>query len=311
MSKIEKALQKARSERGTQIVVSPHGNAGRQIVPVEPTVVAPAHEPRVDATRQIARMREPQLRNKTDLEQSGIIHPEMQDTNAIKAFREIRTRIIQKTGGRNCTVLVTAIGAQSGASLVTLNLGVAFAFDAGKTAMIIDCNLRQPSLHKLVAAQSHKGIKDYIGDPEIDVGEIIHSVGIPRLRVVPAGENRGSSMEYFTSARMRQLLIDLKQRFHDRYILLDAPPMSQSADMQILTEMCDFVLLVVPYGKVTETQIARAVKSISEQKFLGVVFNNDPRLPRLDWKGIVRTSPLYRGTAALLAVFGKKRRRNA
>lgn len=311
MSKIEKALQKARGERGTQMVARSPGSEGRQVVPVGSPTVASVHEPRADTAWQIARMREPEIRNKTDLEQSGIIHPEMQDTSVIKAFREIRTRIVKKTGGRNCTVLVTAIGGQSGTSMVTVNLGVAFAFDAGKTAMLIDCNLRHPSLHKLIAVKNRRGIQDFLANPEIDLGEIIHPVGIPRLRVMPAGENKGSSMEYFTSARMRQLLGDLKQRYHDRYVFLDAPPMSQSADMQILTELCDYVLLVVPYGKVTETQIARAVKSVSEQKLLGVVFNNDPRLPHLDWLGIVRTSLLYRMTALLLAAVGIKWRRNA
>lgn len=316
MSKIEKALEKARGSRGRQIVERTGGVDSRAIVPISDGSMASSNErqehgKQEDGSRQIAQMREPKLRSKNDLEQSGIIHPEMQETGAVKAFREIRTKIIQKTGGRNCTVVVTSVNAGGGTSLVALNLGVAFAFDAGKTALVIDCNLRKPSLHKFLAAQNYKGIKDYLEDPEVEVGEIIYPAGIQRLRVMPAGKSREASMDYFTSIRMQKLMERIKQRYADRYIILDAPPMNQSADVQILMDMCDYVLLVVPYGKVTETQIANSVKLINQKKLLGVVFNGEPHLPHINWREVVTTSPLYLKLVSTLAVVTNKWRKKA
>jgi capsular exopolysaccharide synthesis family protein len=310
MSKIEKALQKARGERNLRIVVRSADAEGRQLAPVREGALVSLPEQRAGACQQIALMHEPELRSKGDLEQYGIIYPEMPETGAVKAFREIRTKIVQKTGGRNCTVVVTSVGGQSGTGLVALNLGVAFAFDAGKTALAIDCNLRNPSFHRFLSMQSYKGIKDFLEDPEMDVGEIICPVGIPRLRVIPAGGNAEIPIEYFTSARMAQLIDNIKQRYLERYIILDAPPMSQSADVQILMEMCDYVLLVVPYGRVTEAQIARCVEAINPQKLLGAMFNDAPRLPQLNWREIVTTSPLYlKGASALAAAKNKWRRK--
>ncbi len=309
MSKIEKALQKARGSREKQIVVRPDDHDGRQVVPVGDGAMVASHEKREEGSRQITLMRESGLRNKKDLEQSGIIYPEMQETGVVKAFRELRTRILQKTGGKNCTVVVTSVDGRSGVSLVSLNLGVAFAFDAGKTALVIDCNLRNPSLHKLLSVQNSKGIKNYIEDSNVDVGEIIHSVGIQRLRVIPAGINCDTSMDFFTSVRMQQMMGRIKQRYLDRYIILDSPPISQSADVQILMDMCDYVLLVVPYGKVTEAQIANSVKLISHQKLLGVVFNDEPQLPYLNWREIMTTSPLYLKVASALAALTRKWRK--
>lgn len=280
MSKIEKALHRARGERSLQIVSRSGEGAARQL-PAVPAGEAPSPEHRANATREIALMQEPQLRSKTALDQERIIYPEMEEAGPVKAFREIRTKIVQRCGGRNCTIVVTSLNAGSGTSFVAFNLGVAFAFDAGKTALVMDCNLHHPSFHRFVSDEKFRGITDYLEHPEMDVADIIYPVGIPRLRVVPAGGNREVPVEYFTSVRMQQLMQVVKTRYPERYVILDSPPMSQSADLQILMDMCDYVILVVPYGKVTESQLADAAKTIGEKRLLGIVFNGEPRPPAL------------------------------
>jgi exopolysaccharide/PEP-CTERM locus tyrosine autokinase len=243
---------------------------------------------RADVCQEIALMREGALRARQELDTQGIIYPEMPENGLVKAFRDLRTRILQRTQGRNCTIVVTSLTAQSGTSFVAMNLGAVFAFDAGKTALLMDCNLRNPSMHRFLSVAESQGITDYLDDPGIDVGNIIHPVGIPRLRVVPAGACKEIPVEYFTSPRMSELLESVKQRYRERYIVLDAPPLTESADFQLLAELCDFVLLVVPYGKVTETQLQEALKSIDEKKLVGIVFNNEPSLPEFTWRGLFR-----------------------
>ena len=108
---------------------------------------------------------------------------------------------------------------------------------------------------------------------------MIHPVGIERLRVIPSGGRREISAEYFTSVKMNQMLDSIKQRYRERYIILDAPPMTESADTQILAELCDYVVLVVPYGRTLDSQIDASVKTIGEKKLLGIIFNNEPAAP--------------------------------
>jgi Mrp family chromosome partitioning ATPase len=78
---------------------------------------------------------------------------------------------------------------------------------------------------------------------------------------------------------MRHLLSELRQRYVDRFIILDAPPITDSADARILAELADYAVLVVPYGAATEAQITAAAKLIGEKKLLGVVFSDMPRMP--------------------------------
>jgi capsular exopolysaccharide synthesis family protein len=286
MSKIEKALNRA---RGVALVRAPAAahEAGQRLVPVPSSGSAADIERRALSAQAIARMQEPVLRSRTELADSRVIFPEMTDSDTVKALRELRTKIIQKAEGRNCVVLVTSLVPRGGGSFIAFNLATAFAFDAGRTALLVDCNLREPSLPRLFAGTPHLGLTDYLEDPTLDLGNIIHPIGIERLRVIPAGGRREVPGEYFTSVKMRRLLDTVRSRYPERFVILDAPPMTEAADMQTLAELSDYLLLVVPYGKVTTSQIEEAVKNLPPGKVLGVVFNDQPGLPSLPWRQLV------------------------
>lgn len=279
MSKIEKALNRAAVERKNAIArPSPASSSDRQL----PAFPATAETPMASVgASTIARMAEPAPRNMTELQHLGMVTPAMGENPVVKSFRETRTKILQKTGGRNSVVMVAAVTSGNGASFVALNLSAAFAFDVGKTALLIDCNLKHPSLQRLFAKAPTKGLVDFLDGDNIDVSEIIHSVGVDRLRVIPAGNRNDKHGEYFTSAKMKSLIGALRARYPERFIILDAPSVLESADTQILGELCDYVVLVVPYGTVTSLDIERAVKAIDRNKLIGFIFNNEPNLPPL------------------------------
>lgn len=292
MSKIEKALNKARTAGMLQVMSPAEPIAAGQAQFSNPETlstgktIAPTLEQRAISTGAISRMREDGLLGKDILVQNGIIYPEAGENATVRAFREIRTKILQKTGGRNGTIMVTSVTRHGGGSFVALNLGVAFAFDAGKTAMVVDCNFSNPTLQNLFGSRKNRGLTDYLEKSDIDVSEIIHPVGIERLRVVPSGGRREISAEYFTSFKMKSFLDSVARRYAERFIILDAPPMTETADTRILADLCDYALLIVPYGKVTEQQIIASAKAIGEKKLIGVVFNNNTRPPNVRWRKI-------------------------
>ena len=208
-----------------------------------------------------------------DLDEKKIIHPQMRDKKILNVFREIRTKLIQKVGSKNFTLLVTSICGEGGATFVSTNLAASFALDHGKTALIVDCNLYSPSSDDLVEG-ADLGFSDFLQDPSISLEEVIYATGIPRLRLVPAGSATDIGPEYYTSYRMKQFVEELSGRYADRYVILDAPPIGSTADARILSDLVDFVVLVVPYGMVTSEQVKTAVESVADEKLVGVIFNN-------------------------------------
>lgn len=275
MSKIEKALNRAR-ESGLQVVPLSDAAAG----PATGTSVV-AHRSAHPETIPRMAMSEVRMLGPSDLEQRGIIRPQHSEDPAVQVFRELRTKIIQYSRGQNAVILVTSVSKGCGGSFVARNLGAAFAFDVEKTALLIDCNLASPSVHQLLRNAAVPGLTDYLENPALDIEKIIHPLGIARYRLITAGKRREAPEELFTSGKMRQLIDTARRRYRERFILMDGPPMSKNADIRILSDLADYVIVVARYGRTTHTQLANCLDAVNDKKLLGIVFNEEPRIPRI------------------------------
>ena len=293
MSKIEEALKKAKASRGDN-VTSIRANSNMMAARSAETGMVVGHETlgnsvtignsivRHDTSaKEIALMNNGELLEQHELAEMRIIHSDMQDAGIANTYRDLRTKLIQRSQGRNFIAMLTSCVAGEDSSSTSLNLATAFSFDESKTSLLIDCNLNNPRLDAFLGLETNAGLTDYLENEHIDIESILHTTGIKRLKVIPAGTSRETATEYFTSLRMRQLMSGLLSRYDDRYIFIDAAPITESADTRILVELCDFVLLVVPYGRVTKNRIREAADAIGKDKLLGVVFNDIPRMPKI------------------------------
>lgn len=286
MSKIEKALRKARDGGTTagQSLVRTHRENRREgnqpAASVSSSLVSAATESAVT----IAFMHQPASLDTHGRMAKKIIYPEASENATIKALREIRTKVTQKIANSNCVIMVTGTSLGSGASFTSVNLAAAFALDAARTSLVIDCNIRDPYLHHLVSGEIKAGLTNYLTNTRGDIADIILPTGISRMRVIPAGVNIDPTVEYFTMDRMRRLIRSVRERYPDRNVILDCPPIARSADAQILQELCDYVLVIVPYARATPSRLQSALKLIDSRKLLGVILNEEPSLPSIDWK---------------------------
>ncbi|HEX6928753.1 MAG TPA: hypothetical protein VF267_05865, partial [Gammaproteobacteria bacterium] len=138
-----------------------------------------------------------------------------------------------------------------------------------------DCNRESPSVDGLLEGRAKYGLTDLLENPaDIGIGDIIYSTGIPRLRAVPVGRRRDRPAEYFTTHRMKAFLEVTRRRYPDRYIVVDAPSMESSADPRILTDWCQYVILVLRYGEATRDELIEAIATFPREKFVGVIFND-------------------------------------
>lgn len=228
-----------------------------------------------ESLERIRKMADIPALTRAELDEAKILHSGMVNTKLLNAFRELRTKIYQDINTEeNFILMISSVAPEGGSSFVSLNLAASIALDRSKTSIVIDCNVYSPSVQNLFPIEPSYGLTDYLDNITLEPEDIIYSSGVKRLRLIPAGKQQEHGVELFTSSRMKRLLSELKSRYKDRNIILDAPSLSSSADARILSELCDYVVLVVPYGKLTGSQLKSAIGAIDKEKLIGVVFNS-------------------------------------
>jgi len=288
MSKIEDALKKARkgnpsnqlTARQRSDGVSAEFHGGQHLVTTETEGgVASNLLNRRSSAKEIALMDSGELHEKDQLSELKVIYSDMSNTKIANTYRDLRTKLIHKSEGKNFVVMLTSCVPEYDVSHVAMNLSIAFTFDQSKTSLFVDCNLNNPSSHKLMNTDVDQGLTDYLENEDVKIEDIIHKPGVKRLSVIPSGSLRETAAEYFTSNRMRNLMSRLLQRYADRYIFLNTASINESADTKILTDLCDYVIMVVPYGRASKKVIQNAAKEIGQEKLLGVIFSDVVTIP--------------------------------
>ena len=208
-----------------------------------------------------------------ELEALKIVNANSDNSVHLKAFRDLRTRLMKLSKRESFSCLVTSVVA-GGGTYVAVNLASIIALDKKRTSLLVDANLYQPYADSLLPVSSQVGLTDFLDDESIGVQDILYASAIPRVRVIPAGNNLEGGTEKIHSDRMKLLFDEVRSRYSDRYIIVDSPAaLEYDAEVSILADLCDFVLLVVPYGKVSELQLQAAIDKIGPQRLAGVVFN--------------------------------------
>lgn len=221
---------------------------------------------------EISKMNNSFILSKDELRKKKIIYPSMKDSKLINSFRELRSTI-SSSNNSNVT-MVAALGGKSGVSFFARNIASAIAFDTSKTSLLMDCNNRDSEVGRLFDLCGKPGVSEYVSNSSLNVEDIIYESGVERLRVIPFGDENIQVDEQYNHPRFRDLLDDIKNRYEDRNIIIDAPPILDFADSRLLLNLCDQVVIIIPYGKVSRQRLDEALTLIGREKFSGIVFND-------------------------------------
>lgn len=270
MSKIQQALEKSRGQRGADST----GDKGATD-PGPMTSIGP-----LQRSHALAVMSDTRLLSTDVLESRHIVHPRMSDREVLDGYRGLRSTLMRKVNGHANLVCVTSVWPKGNDGLVAANLATVIAADESRSALLIDCNLAHPSANRLFEIADGPGLSDYLADKSVGVETVIRPAGVRRLRVIPVGKGNPEG-DCFLLRRMKDMIAEIRARYDDRMIVLNAPPIGSCADATILAEQSDYVVLSVPYGRVTAAQIADAARAVGTQKVAGVMFCEQPRFPAL------------------------------
>ena len=197
-----------------------------------------------------------------------------QDISLPEIFKVLRSRILhpQNTDRPIKSVMITSAAPKEGKSFITANLGISMAQGMDQHSLLVDCDFRRPSLAKLFGISGSSGLVDYLRD-NTPIPHLINKTAVNKLSIIPSGRPPLNPAELLSSAKMKELTLELSKRYDDRIIIFDTPPIMVAAESSILASLVDGVILVVREGVSKKHEIQKTIDSIGKNKILGMVYN--------------------------------------
>ena len=192
------------------------------------------------------------------------------DRLIVEEFRQLAATLHQAQATSNLRVLVvTSAEPGEGKSTTAVNLALTFSESYKRSVLLIDADLRRPTLHEITQVSNARGLGETLkatGEHKLPLVRLTE-----RLMLAPAGRPDPNPMGALTSNRMRHMLTEASGRFD--WVILDAPPIGIIADSSLLTPLSDGVLLVVRANRTHHAVVQKAVSMIGRERVLGVVLN--------------------------------------
>ena len=185
----------------------------------------------------------------------------------------LRTQILNllKEPAQN-TLLVTSARPGEGKTVTSINLAISLSHQLDRTVLLVDADLRKPSVHDYLGLGKTKGLTDYLTS-DADLSELLINPGIDKWVILPAGKPLTNSAEMLGSPRMESLVKELKHRYPDRFIIFDCSSVLTSADPLVFSKYVDGVLLVVEAERTRKDDLRRVLEMMKDRPLIGTVFN--------------------------------------
>ncbi len=192
----------------------------------------------------------------------------------LEEYRNLRACVLGKLDKKNCNLIaVSSSTMDEGKSLTVANLAITISQGVHESVLIIDCDMRKPTINKLFKVESSPGLSEYLSG-KADIQSLFKRTEFNKISVIPSGKPVLLSSELLSSNKMKELIQDVKNRYEKRYIIFDMPPILPLSDILNISNKIDGTLLVVNAANTSKVVIKKALDKYKEGNIIGVVFNN-------------------------------------
>ena len=215
----------------------------------------------------------PNIKTNSIIERDLQAHLQPQATSS-EGFRTLRAALaLQPSADRMKVLSVTSTIPSEGKSLVASNLAIVIA-QTGASTLLIDADLRRPSVHKAFQLQSPVGLAAYLQEETASADEIVHATEVPNLDIVCCGAIPKSPSELIGSKKMSEFLNFARNRY-DR-VIVDCPPVSAVSDPLVISAKTDGILYVTKFNKIRRDHARKSIQRVENAgvHLTGVVVND-------------------------------------
>lgn len=271
---IENAINKQRSGHASPFVATP----------VEPMFNAADADAVLEGNSQV------QSINLARLHRMGVVSPDAEKSQIAEEFRIIKRPLIANAFGQGAArvkngnlIMITSSLPGEGKSFCAINLAISMAMEMDRTVLLIDADVAKPRIPEYLGIHADKGLLDVLQDKDLKLSDVLIRTDIAKLTVLPAGRTYKRATELLASAAMTRLIEDIGNRYPDRIILFDSPPLLATSESSVLATHMGQIVMVVEAERTSQEAVREALSHIQSCEVVGMLLNKTTPTPGADY----------------------------
>ena len=250
---------------------------------VQPTEAAPELSPHPDAQDKSAAHNRPSSKkvelNLAKLQEAGMVTPDGGRSSIAEEFRAIKHSLmhsLKKSGDSSKPgnmIMVTSSLPGEGKTFCAINLAISIAMELDHTVLLVDADVARPSVLNRLGLKAEAGLMDILLERNLDVAEVMLKTNIDTLSILPPGNRHRHSTELLASQAMRKLLNEMANRYSDRIVIFDSPPLLPTTEARVLASQMGHIVMVVEGEKTTQNSLKSALRQIETCPNINLIYN--------------------------------------
>lgn len=277
MSIIEKAFNKAKEQGQIKDTRFDVQNAEDIVAPLSLPIEAAVDTPQSVIASEADVVAEIDWDRLADL---GFVTPDDSNTQTIEEYRNIKRPLVTNAFGESSVgieranlILVTSSVPGEGKTFTAINLALSIANERDKKVLLIDADVARPSIAKTLGISSAPGLIEYLAGQDVKFSDIVLRTNMPGLKIIPAGKQHKHSTELLSSNRMVLLAQELSNRYPDRIVIFDSPPLLAATQGQVLAGLVGQVVLVIEAEATPQSMVMESVNKLASCGIVLTVLN--------------------------------------
>jgi exopolysaccharide/PEP-CTERM locus tyrosine autokinase len=224
--------------------------------------------------------------------QMGMVTHEGGRTPAAEDFRIIKRPLLRNLRGdsqpaiRNGNlIVVTSALPGEGKTYCAINLAMSIAMERDITVLLVDADVARPSVLKVLGLGAEAGLMDILMNDELELADVILKTNVPTLSILPAGRSNRHATELLASRSMSTLLSEIANRYADRIVIFDSPPLLITTEASVLAAQMGQVVMVVEAETTTQNAVREALRLLDSCKHINLIYNKIKAFPGTEYYG--------------------------
>ena len=226
------------------------------------------------------------------LQQLGMVTHDGGRTPAAEDFRLIKRPLLRRARGEdgeaipqgNLIVVTSALPGE-GKTYCAVNLAMSIAMERDITVLLVDADVARPSVLKVLGLGAEPGLMDILLNDQLALADVILRTNVATLSVLPAGRANKHATELLASRSMRRLLKEIAERYADRVVIFDSPPLLITTEASVLAAQMGQVVLVVEAETTTQHAVREALRQLDSCAHVNLIYNKIRAFPGGDYYG--------------------------